>query len=239
MKYDFERVVDRTETESIKWVLPRRKLKVEDAIPLWVADMDFAAPPCVAEAIRRRADHGVFGYPATPPSFYQAAIHWLQRRHGWTVQQEWMSLTPGVVAALYFCVRAFSRPGDGIVIQTPVYPPFYHCIRDQERVAVCNPLRFDGSRYSMDLEDLEKKLEGSPRILILCSPHNPVGRVWTREELAGLARLAVERDLLVISDEIYSRLVVDGVRVQPVASLPGMRDRTITISGFSKTFSFT
>jgi cystathionine beta-lyase len=238
LSYDFDKVIDRTGTESLKWVYPRKVLKVEDAIPMWVADMDFEAPPAVVEAIRRRAEHGVYGYPLVPPSFYAAAIGWLKRRHGWDVQKSWMAMTPGIVPALNYCVRAFSKPGDPVIIQTPVYHPFYYAIERNGRRVVRNPLRFDGRRYTMDLEDLDRKIDGSGRMLILCSPHNPVGRVWGREELAALGRIAVERDLLVIADEIHHDLVYGGYRHHVFATLaPEVARRTVTCIAPSKTFN--
>ncbi|MBE3131082.1 MAG: putative C-S lyase, partial [Acidobacteria bacterium] len=238
MKYDFDKVVDRTGTESLKWVYPRKVLKVEDAIPMWVADMDFEAPPAVVEAIRRRAAHGVYGYPLIPPSFWQAAIGWLKRRHGWDVRKDWMAKSPGIVPALNYAVRAFTKPGDGVIIQTPVYFPFYHAVENNGRRLVRNPLRFDGRRYTMDFGDLERKLDEGGRMLILCSPHNPVGRVWTQEELEGLGRIAVERDLLVVSDEIHADLVYSGHRHHVLAALsPELAERTVTCIAPSKTFN--
>ena len=238
MKYDFDKVVDRTGTESLKWVYPRKVLKVEDAIPMWVADMDFEAPPAVVEAIRNRAAHGVYGYPLIPPSFWQAAIGWLKRRHGWEIRKDWMAKTPGIVPALNYSVRAFTKPGDGVIIQTPVYFPFYHAVENNSRRVVRNPLQFDGRRYTMDLEDLERKLDEGSRMLILCSPHNPVGRVWTRDELEALGRLAKERDLVVVSDEIHADLVYSGHRHHVLAALSSdLADRTVTCIAPSKTFN--
>ncbi len=238
MKYDFDKVIDRTGTESLKWVYPRKVLKVEDAIPMWVADMDFEAPPAVVEAVRRRAAHGVFGYPLVPPSFFEAAIGWLKHRHGWEVQKAWMAMTPGIVPALNYCVRAFTRPGDGVIIQTPVYHPFYYAIENNGRRVVRNPLRFDGRRYTMDLDELRTKIDAPGRMLILCSPHNPSGRVWTREELEALGRIAVERDLLVVADEIHHDLVYGGHRHQVFSALSSeLAQQTITCIAPSKTFN--
>ena len=238
MKYDFDKVIDRTGTESLKWVYPRKVLKVDDAIPMWVADMDFESPPAVVEAVKRRVEHGVFGYPLVPPSFFAAAIAWLGRRHGWPVEKKWMAMTPGIVPALNYCVRAFSRPGDPVIVQTPVYHPFYYAIENNGRRIVRNPLRFDGRRYTMDFDDLRTKIDAPGRMLILCSPHNPVGRVWTLEELEALARIAVERDLLVIADEIHHDLVFGGRRHNVFAALsPELAQQTITCIAPSKTFN--
>ena len=233
----FDKVVDRCGTESMKWVYPRQVLGVGDAIPMWVADMDFEAPPAVVEALRRRAEHGVFGYPLVPPSFYEAAIDWLRRRHGWKVERGWISMTPGVVAALNYLVRALTKPGDGIIIQTPVYHPFYYAIENHGRRLVRNPLRFDGRRFTMDIEDLERKAADA-RLIILCSPHNPVGRVWTREELEAVGRIAVAHDLFVVSDEIHHDLVFRGAAHQVFAAIdPAFAARTVTCIAPSKTFN--
>jgi cysteine-S-conjugate beta-lyase len=238
VKYDFDKIIDRTGTESMKWAHPRRDLGVPDAIPMWVADMDFESPPAVVEALKRRVEHGVFGYPETPPSFFEAAAGWLRRRHGWAVEPGWLSMTPGIVPALNYIVRAFTRPGDPVIVQPPVYHPFYYAIDNNGRRVVRNPLRFDGRRYTMDLDDLRTKIDAPGRMLILCSPHNPVGRVWTRPELEALGRIAVERDLIVVADEIHHDLVYRGRRHQVFAALaPELAQQTMTCIAPSKTFN--
>ena len=238
MMFDFDTIIDRTGTESMKWAHPRRDLGAPDAIPMWVADMDFASPPAVVEALERRVRHGVFGYPETPPSFFEAAAGWMKRRHDWAVDPGWLALTPGIVPALNVIVRAFTRPGDPVLVQPPVYHPFFYAIENNDRRVVRNPLRFDGARYTMDLEDLRTKIDAPGRLLILCSPHNPVGRVWTRPELEALGRLAVERDLIVVSDEIHHDLVYRGHRHHVFAALaPELAQQTITCVAPSKTFN--
>jgi cystathionine beta-lyase len=205
---------------------------------MWVADMDFESPPAVVEALKRRVEHGVFGYPLVPPSFFTAVIGWLERRHGWPVEKKWMAMTPGIVPALNYCVRAFTKPGDPVLVQTPVYHPFFYAIENNGRRIARNPLRFDGRRYTMDLDDLRTKIDAPGRMLILCSPHNPTGRVWTREELEALGRIAVERDLLVISDEIHHDLVYGGRRHHVFAALsPELAQQTVTCIAPSKTFN--
>jgi len=237
-KYDFDRVIDRTASESLKWVYPRKVLKIEDAIPLWVADMDFEAPPAVVEALTRRAAHGIYGYPLVPPSFWKALAGWMKTRHDWEVQKSWLAMTPGVVPAINYCVRAFTRPGDGVIIQTPVYRPFYSAIEANGRRLLRNPLRFDGRRFAMDIDDLERRAADGARLIILCSPHNPAGRVWLRDELEALGRVAAARDLTVVSDEIHADLVYSGHRHIPFATLgPELADRTITCVAPSKTFN--
>ncbi len=235
---DFDKVVDRTGSESMKWVYPREKLGVEDAIPMWVADMDFESPPAVIEALKRRVEHGVFGYPLPPPSFYEAAMGWLRRRHGWTVEKDWIVMTPGIVPALNYIVRAFTKPGDPVIVQPPVYHPFYYAIENNGRRVVRNPLRLVGGRFTMDLDDLRTKVDAPGRVLILCSPHNPTGRVWTLEELEELGRIAVERDLLVVADEIHHDLVLGGRRHHVFAALaPDLAQQTVTCVAPSKTFN--
>jgi cysteine-S-conjugate beta-lyase len=234
----FDNVIDRCGTESMKWIYPRQVLGVPDAIPMWVADMDFESPPAVIDALRRRVEHGVFGYPLVPPSLFEAVIAWMRRRHGWAIEKGWISMTPGIVAALNYGVRAFTRPGDPVLIQTPVYHPFYYAIENNGRRVVRNPLRFDGRRYTMDLDDLRSKIDAPGRMLILCSPHNPVGRVWEREELEALGRIAVERDLIVIADEIHHDLVFRGHRHHVFAALaPELAQQTVTCIAPSKTFN--
>jgi cystathionine beta-lyase len=234
----FDKVVDRTGTESLKWVYPRKVLGVEEAIPMWVADMDFEAPPAVVEAIKSRAAHGIFGYPLIPPTFWQAAIDWLQRRHGWAVEKNWMAKSPGIVPALNYAVRAYTKPGDGVIIQTPVYHPFYSAVEHNGRRVVRNPFRLEGGRYVMDFDDLESKIDPDVRMMILCSPHNPVGRVWTHAELEHLGRVALEHDLVVFADEIHHDLVYSGHVHRVFASLsPELAARTVTGIAPSKAFN--
>lgn len=238
MRFDFNAVLDRRNTGSIKWDLPARKLGAPEALPMWVADMDFAAPPVVLEALARRVAHGVFGYPSDPPSVREAVAAWLRGRHGWEVLPEHICYAPGVVPALFACVRAFSEPGDGVVIQTPVYPPFFPAVEMSGRRLVRNPLRLENGRWTMDLDDLSRRLDDSVRMIILCNPHNPVGRVWTVEELRRLAALCLERNLVIVSDEIHGDLVFRGHRHAPLASLgPEIAARTITLLAPSKTFN--
>jgi len=236
--FDFDAVLDRRGTGSIKWDLPALKLNAPEAIPMWVADMDFAAPPAVLEALTRRVAHGAFGYPSDPPSVREAVVAWLQARFGWSVRPEHLSYAPGVVPALYACVRAFSEPGEGVIIQTPVYPPFFPAVEASGRWLVCNPLRFSNGRWTMDFDDLARRIDDRVRMIILCSPHNPVGRVWTEEELRRLAALCLERDLIIVSDEIHGDLIFRGHRHVPLASLaPEIAARTITLLAPSKTFN--
>lgn len=238
MRYDFDTVLDRRQTHSLKWDRCLVDFGLDDVIPMWVADMDFAAPPGVVEAIQRRAAHGAYGYASVPESFWAAALAWLQARHGWTVERQWLARAPGVVPALNLCVNAFTGPGDGVLVQTPVYYPFFHAVDRNGRRLIRNPLIADGGTYRMDLADLDRKIDERTRLLILCSPHNPVGRVWRREELEQLGEICVRRDLLVLSDEIHMDLALPGHRHVPLATIsPALAARTVTLLAPSKTFN--
>ena len=205
MDFDFDTVLDRRGSSCEKWDGMADLFDVTDseALPMWVADMDFKAPPVVLEALRRRLDHGVFGYPGNFPEYYDAVVHWMRVRHAWEVRQEWVRFTPGVVAALAFAVQALTKPGDAVIYQSPVYPPIFTCVAQNGRVPVNNRLVIRDGRYRMDLDDLEAKLAAGAKMLILCSPHNPAGRVWTTEELHTLTDLCRAHGAVIVSDEIH------------------------------------
>lgn len=238
MTFDFDAVLDRRGTGSLKWDVPARKLGAPDALPMWVADMDFAAPPVVTEALAGRVAHGAFGYTSFTDSVREAAAAWMERRFRWIVRPEEISIAPGVVPSLFACVRAFTRPGETVIIQTPVYPPFFSSVEASGRRLVRNPLRLDAGRWIMDLDDLERRIDDRARMIILCSPHNPVGRVWTEAELRRLAGICLAGNLVVVADEIHGDLVFRGHRHVPFATLgPEVADRTITLTAPSKTFN--
>ncbi len=238
MRYDFDTVIDRNNTNSVKWDFCDKFFGTKDVLPLWVADMDFQSPRPVIDAVRRVAEHGIFGYTGIPQSYYDAAIGWMKRRHNWDIQQNWFVFTPGVVTAINMLVRAFAQPGDGIVLQTPVYYPFFSCVKNNDCRVVDNPLRLENGQYVMDLGDLEKKIDDRTKMIILCSPHNPVGRVWTKKELTELGALCLRRNLLIITDEIHEDIVYPGSTHTAFASIdPKFADRTITCTSASKTFN--
>jgi cystathionine beta-lyase len=238
MRYDFDATLGRRSTHSLKWDRCRDAFGLDDVIPMWVADMDFAAPPAVVEAIERRAAHGAYGYVSVPETFWESAVAWLARRHGWAVDRRSLHRAPGVVPALSLCVNAFTEPGDGIVVQTPVYYPFFNAVEKNDRRLVRNPLLADGGSYRMDLADLERKIDDRTRMLILCSPHNPVGRVWTRPELEALGEICIRRNLVVLSDEIHMDLTLPGHTHVPLATVSReLADRTVTCVAPSKTFN--
>jgi cystathionine beta-lyase len=215
-----------------------QRFGVDDALPMWVADMDFASPPEVIEALRRRVEHGVFGYTVMTDSYREALVGWLARRHRWTIEPGWISHAPGVVPALAMLIEAYTEPGDKVLIQPPVYYPFERVIRQNGRQVVYNPLRERNGRYEMDFDDLDVKLDGSVKLMILCSPHNPVGRVWTADELRRLGTLCRERGVFVIADEIHGDLVYSGHVHTPFASLdPAFAQCSATCVAPSKTFN--
>jgi len=238
LRYDFDAYLDRRKTDSLKCDFCELEYGLKDIIPMWVADMDLPAPQPVVEAVKKRAEHPAYGYTLTPASYWESIIRWMKARHGWDVRREWLSKSPGVVPALNLCVQAFSRPGDKVVIQTPVYHPFFSAVENNGRRIIRNPLMVENGRYLMDTEDLEKRIDGRTRMLILCSPHNPVGRVWTKEEIERLGRICVRKDLMVVSDEIHGDLVFNGHKHVPAASVsPELAERTITCLAPSKTFN--
>lgn len=238
MDYCFHEPVERRNTQSIKWDYTKEVFGVEDLLPLWVADMDFEAPPAVLKAMEERLQHGVFGYTGRRPSLWDAVAGWQRRRHGWDVDINWFSFSPGVVKSIHTALTTFTHPGDKVIIQTPVYPPFFHVAQKNGRQLLKNPLQREGQQYRMDLEHLQKNIDQRTRMLILCSPHNPVGRVWQEEELKGLAEICLEHNILMVVDEIWSDFIYPGHRHRPLAALDEEIARnTITCISPSKTFN--
>jgi cysteine-S-conjugate beta-lyase len=238
MAYDFDTVVDRHGTASVKWDYEEKFTGLTGLLPLWVADMDFRAPPEIMDAIRRRVEHCIFGYVREPDSYFAAAAAWLQRRHAWTVPRDWMVTSPGVLPGLAAAIQAFTQPGDGIVMQPPVYHPFPIRVTSSGRRIVENPLVLRDGAWQMDLDGLERVIDEGTRMFILCSPHNPVGRVWERATLSRLAAICRARGVLVVSDEIHMDLVMPGCRHTPIATVSGeSAANTVTLVAATKTFN--
>lgn len=234
----FDEVIDRRNSRSRKWDGVEDVFGTQDILPLWIADMDFAAPPGVVEAVRKAADHRVYGYHTRPQSFYQAAVDWVGGRHGWQVRPEWVVNAPGVVPSIIAAILALTDPGDEVMIQPPVYPPFFSSVARNGRRLVENPLRSTGGRYEMDFADLERKISGKTKMLVLCSPHNPVGRVWTKTELSRLNDICLRYGMILVSDEIHSDLVFNGCKHIPAAALhDDAQYNTVTCISPSKTFN--
>jgi cystathionine beta-lyase len=237
VSFDFDRIIHRRGTGSAKWDALGDRFGRVDAIPLWVADMDFQSPPAVLRTVSERVAHGVFGYAHVPDAFYEAVTGWLARRHEWKVDPEWILPGSGVVFGLATSVRAFTEPGDGVVIQPPVYHPFRRVIEANGRRVVENPLWLQDGRYVPDLEQLESCLRDGAQLLMLCSPHNPGGRAWTSEELHGMLEIADRYDVVVVSDEIHFDLLLPGTNHIPTARISG-KDRIVTLTAPTKTFNF-
>ncbi|GED29990.1 MalY/PatB family protein [Brevibacillus centrosporus] len=238
MRYDFDKVINRLNTASVKWDEVDRIFGDKDLLPLWVADMDFQVPAPVTDALRARVEHGIFGYTERPESYYEAVIGWMERRHQWSVQKEWICHCPGVVPALSYLVQVFTQPGDKVIIQPPVYHPFTSVVADNGREVVHNPLKYEEGRYFMDFEDLRQKMDPSVKLLILCNPHNPGGRVWTKEELTELGNICLENNVMVISDEIHGDLILKGHKHIPFAAISEeFAQNSIICTAPSKTFN--
>lgn len=234
MNYNFDTPVNREGTYSLKW-----DAAGPDTLPMWVADMDFKTAPAITEALIKRAAHGIFGYTKTPQAYYDAITAWFARRHNWQIQPSWILTAPGVVPALSAIIQALTQEGDKIILQTPVYNCFFSCIKDNQRQILTNPLIYKNQTYYIDFEDLEQKAaQPGVRFLLLCNPHNPAGRVWTREELLKAAEICLRHGVKIIADEIHGELVSPGYTYIPFASLgQEITQHTITCTSASKAFN--
>jgi cystathionine beta-lyase len=237
--YDFDTVIDRKNTNSLKWDFAVERGRPADVLPLWVADMDFPAPQPVLDALRTAVDHGIFGYSDTKEDYYRAVSGWFRDRFGWETKPEWLVKTPGVVFALAMAVRALTKPGDAVLIQPPVYYPFFSVVRDNDRKLVESPLVYENGRYSIDFTDFEEKItQNGVKLFILCSPHNPVGRVWTREELQKLGDICQRHGVFVVSDEIHCDFAFpEHPHTVFAAAAPALAERSIVCTAPSKTFN--
>lgn len=237
---EFSKVIDRKQTNSIKWDQIKEVFQTDsdDVLPMWIADMDFPAPKEVNDAIIERAKHGIYGYTFIDDDIRQNVSSWLKNRHDWEVDPRLLTFSPSVITSLYIAITTFTNPGDQILIQTPVYTPFFSVIEGANREIVKNKLRYNGDAYDIDFDDLENKMKQGVKAFVLCSPHNPVGRVWTRDELTKIAELALKYDVLLLSDEIHADLIFKPYKHIPIASLSeDVSDQTITFMSPTKTFN--
>jgi len=233
---NFDEVIQRKNTNCVKYDAVKRYFKKDDVQPLWVADMDFKTPEFIIKAIQTKVAQQVFGYPEPNISLFKSIKNWMSKRHQWEIDTKDVLLVSGVVAGLSAAVEAFSSENDEVIIQTPVYYPFYSVIKNNNRTLVENPLINDNGRYSMDIEDFKSKITPKTKILILCSPHNPVGRVWKKEELKEIAKICLNFGIKIISDEIHSDIVYK--KFTPIASISkDIADITLTLNSPSKTFN--
>lgn len=238
MPFDFDQPVSREDTNSVKYDLRKKLFGQADVIPMWVADMDFRVPPAVAEAIQQRASHEIYGYSIRPEAFYESAASWMERRHGWPIKREWMSFTPGIVPGVNLAIQALTEPLDKIMIQPPVYFPFFDAIKKNNRKLAENRLVLQDGRYFVDIEDFERHLQNGVKMFILSNPHNPGGSVWTRQELEEMGNLCVQYGATIIADEIHCDITFEGHYYTPMASISeAIADHTVTFIAPSKTFN--
>lgn len=238
-QFDFDKVVDRRNTDSLKYDFAVENGLPADVLSLWIADMDFPAPEAVLDALHRAVDHGVFGYTGTKDDYYEAVAGWFAAHFDWQPEKQWLVKTPGVVFALATAVRAFTAPGDAVLIQPPVYSPFFSVIRENDRRIVESPLTLENGRYGIDFADFEKKIaENGVKLFILCSPHNPIGRVWTPEELKKLGDICGKYNVFVVSDEIHCDFAFpDHPHTPFLRAVPELQDRSMVCTAPSKTFN--
>ncbi|KHD86587.1 cystathionine beta-lyase [Heyndrickxia ginsengihumi] len=236
--YNFDKVINRTNTASIKWEQLKKVFGTEDVLPMWVADMDFEPPHEVAAAIRKRLEHEIIGYTFVPPSTGESIQHWLKKRHDWDIDTSWISYATGIVPAISTAIQAFTEPGDKVLVQSPVYDPFFKMIEKNHRTVVNSPLLLVNNHYEINFEQFEAKLKEGVKLFINCSPHNPGGRVWTKEELTKMADLCYQYNCLFLSDEIHSDLIYAPHVHIPVAKLGSKyQDMIITCIAPTKTFN--
>ena len=234
MKYDFDKITDRRATNSYKW-----DSAPEGVLPMWVADMDFRTAPAIIDALQKRVAHGIFGYTRVPDAYYDAVTSWFSRRHGWDIDREWIIYTSGVVPAVSAVIKALTVPGDKVIVQTPVYNCFFSSIRNNGCEIVSNPLRRIGDTYGMDFDALERcAADPRAKVMLLCNPHNPAGRVWTPDELTRLGNICLRNGVTVVADEIHCELVYQGFKYTPFASLSdAFLHRSVTCVSPSKAFN--
>lgn len=238
MRNIFDEVVDRKNTNSMKWDFCKEVFGKADILPMWVADMDFQSPSVIVEALVQRARHGVFGYTKASENLSASLSGWMKKRHNWQIEKDWIVYSPGIVTSIKTAILAYTNPGDKILIQTPVYHPFYSSIKNNERELITNPLKNNNGYYEIDFEDLEKKLaENNVKAMIFCTPHNPIGRVWRANELEEVLRLCKKYDVFIISDEIHSDLVFKGYKHIPTGLRDGDFKNYISLVSPTKTFN--
>ena len=234
--YNFDEIIDRKGSNCLKYDALPKYFGVDEAQPLWVADMDFKAPEFINDAILKRVQHGVYGYAKATPELLDSIVNWMKDRHEWSIDASWISLANGVVPAYSAALEAFSEEGDEIIVQSPVYYPLFKSVQHNKRTLITNSLKEENGHYTMDLEDLKSKITPKTKILTLCSPHNPVGRVWDKEELEALAQICIDNNIKIISDEIHADLVFK--KFTPLASISkAISDITITLNAAGKTFN--
>lgn len=238
MDFKFDKIIDRTNNFSAKWSEMNKNFGTNDLLPMWVADMDFLTAPCIMEALKDRLDQGIFGYTTRPSSYNESIANWLDNRFSWKIKKEWLMFSPAVVPSISLLIQNLTNKNDKIMIQEPVYSPFHNIVKMNERELIISPLmKLENGNYIMDYDDIESKIK-DVKIFILCNPHNPVGRVWTREELIKLGNICLKNNVLVISDEIHSDIIFKNHKHTPFASISkDFEQNTITCMAPTKTFN--
>ena len=237
MKYNFDEIIPRKNSDCLKYDKLQEMFGTDDALSMWIADMDFRTPPFVIEALRRRLDHEVLGYTFCSPKWKPAIQSWVSRRYGWNVKEEEIGFVGGIVPAISFAVQCFTAPNDKILIQPPVYHPYHHVVKDLGRTLVYNPLRLVNGQYEMDFEDFERKAVGC-KLFLLCNPHNPGGRVWNADELSRIADICAKNGVIVISDEIHCYMALTGYKHTVFATVSeAAAQNSVTLMAASKTFN--
>ncbi len=238
MNYNFDELIDRHNTDSVKVERCKSLFGTENILPLWVADMDFRTPDFILKAIQQRLEHPILGYSMTPKNFYPLLIKWIKEHHNWDLKREWIGFLPGIVPGLSFTVQCFTEPGDEIIVQPPVYYPFFHVVQKNHRKLVYNQLNEVNAKYEMNFEDLESKITSKTKMLILCNPHNPGGRVWSAETLKRLDEICSKHNILIISDEIHADMVLPGSTHTPYATVSDSATQSsVTFMAPSKVFN--
>ncbi|WP_372643307.1 MalY/PatB family protein [Ancylomarina sp.] len=238
MQYDFDKIIDRKNTNSVKHDALQTFFGTDNVLPLWVADMDFESPDFIRDALKNRLDHPVYAYTFFSESFYSSLIKWMKDKHNHRIEPSWIKVTPGVLTGISMAIMALTNPGDKIIIQPPVYHPFFHLVKSNDRVLVQNELAFENGCYKMDFEHLEKCIDEDTKMIIISNPHNPVGRVWTKEELKKLVTICAKNKILIIADEIHSDIVFEPNQYTPIASISSYaHNNSLTFVAPSKTFN--
>lgn len=238
MSFNFDEIIPRNGTRSVKFDLRKAKFGRADLLPMWVADMDFRTPRFITDAVKKRAAHEIYGYTYRPKEYNESIVHWIKEQHSWNIEKEWIIFCPGVVPALNLAIMAYTNPGDKVIVQPPVYFPFFSAVKNNNRKLVNNQLLYKDGKYSIDFKNLEKEAANGAKLILLSNPHNPVGRVWTEEELEKLAGICINHDILIISDEIHSDLILPGNKHIPTAGISEtIANQVVTCMAPSKTFN--
>ncbi len=237
MSFNFDNVTNRKGTGSVKADGMSGYFGTGELLPMWVADMDFQVPDCITGALKKRVDHGIFGYPLVTAGFYDSIVNWMKKRHNWDVRAEWVVFTPGIVPALTMSVMVYTEPGDKVLLQSPVYPPFFSSIKDNNREIVNNTLVEEGGRYGIDFDQLDYLLSQNVKMMFFCNPHNPAGRVWSAAEVRRVVELCNRHNVVLISDEIHSDLVFSPHKHLPAAMAGAGHSNMVICMAPSKTFN--